>query len=262
MLRGHLGDVFRAGDFGVRRIDYPPGLRQPHHTHEHGSITILLAGEIRESTETGEETGTAMSVVVKASGVRHADEVGPRGARTVQVAFDPRHLTSLGDSGSDLDQWQWIHGGPQAAPLLDIARAVLAGPLPPPGLEDLALEAAAAITAPAARCPAPPGWLARVKAALSESAPTSPSVAELAGLAGVHPVSVSRAFRREYGMTITEYRRRQRWRRAADMITGTGHSLSRIAYAAGYADHAHMCREFRHRSRFSPSELRQLTGTH
>lgn len=261
MLRVHAGEVFRAGDFRVRRIDYPPGFRQPYHTHEDGSLTILLAGEIRESNGTEEETGTAMSVVVKASGVRHADEVGPRGARTVQVAFDTRHLTSLGDGGFDLDQWQWIHGGPQATPLLDIARAVLAGPLPPPQLEDMALEAAAAITAPATRCPAPPGWLARVEAALSDSAPTSPSVAELAGLAGVHPVSLSRAFRREYGMTITEYRGRQRWRQAADMITGTVYSLSRIAHATGYADHAHMCREFRRRARFSPSELRQLTRT-
>ncbi|NIQ56071.1 MAG: helix-turn-helix domain-containing protein, partial [Gammaproteobacteria bacterium] len=68
---------------------------------------------------------------------------------------------------------------------------------------------------------------------------------ELARRVGAHPVSVSRAYRREYGVTITEYRRRVRVRQAAARIGDSGLSLSRIAHRTGHADHPHLCREFR-----------------
>lgn len=57
---------------------------------------------------------------------------------------------------------------------------------------------------------------------------------------------------------LAVYRRRLRLRRAAGQVTATGRALSRIAHAAGYADHSHMCREIRDTTGLTPSRLREL----
>ncbi len=81
---------------------------------------------------------------------------------------------------------------------------------------------------------------------------------ELARRTGAHPVSVSRAFRRYYGLTLSEYRRRERVRRAAARIGASSLSLSSIAHGTGHADQPHFCREFRRLTGLTPSEFRRL----
>jgi AraC-like DNA-binding protein len=41
-------------------------------------------------------------------------------------------------------------------------------------------------------------------------------------------------------------------------IEGSCHAISRIAYEAGYADHPHLCREFRTAAGMSPTAFRKL----
>jgi len=258
-------DARTAGPFRVRAIDYAPGLRQAVHAHETGSVTLLLAGRIRETTRSGEERGSALSVVVKPPGVRHADEVGARGARTLQVAFDPATAGEAGAAARDLDRWTWLHGGSGVRPLLTLARALRDRSAGEGELEDRVLEALAGLGAPdvggVPEGGAPgPRWVRRVREALDDDPFGDRSVRDLARLVGVHPVSLSRAFRRAFGVTITEYRQRLRLRRAARRITAGEASLSRAAHAAGYSDHPHMCRDLRRRTGLTPSELRLLAG--
>jgi AraC family transcriptional regulator len=232
-------------------------MRQPPHDHDHFGMTVVLAGEIRESTRWGDEIGSAFSVVVKPAGVTHADEIGPHGANTVQVAFDAATAEGLGARAS-IERWRWLHGGPGAAPLLQLARALVHGTPNEDDLEDRAFEAITNIAQPAPALADAPVWLGRVKEALDDQPEAGVTVRELASMAGVHPVSVSRSFRRHYGHTITEYRRRARLRRAAASIARSRVSLSRSAHEAGYADHAHLCREFRRALGLTPSEFRAV----
>lgn len=248
-----------VGPFEIRRIDYAAGLRQPPHTHDASSVTLVLAGEIHETSGRLEEWGSALSVVVKPAGVRHADIVGARGARTLQVAFGRRGADELREGGCEPERWCWLHGGPGVASLLQLGRAIQQDPSSRSGLEDLVLEALSSIRGHSEEGKGgPPGWIARVREAVDDDPFGERSVRDLARLAGTHPVSLSRAFRREFGVTITEYRRTVRLRRAARIVTEGDGSLSRAAHAAGYADHPHMCREFQLMAGLSPSALRRI----
>lgn len=249
-----------AGPFRVRAISYPPDLRQPPHRHDTTSVTILLGGAIRETARGREETGSALSVVTKPAGVRHADVVGPAGARTVQIAFGGDGPAVFEEAGDALDRWSWRQADPAVRPLVTVAHAVLQRTPPPAALEDLVLEGLAALGRDPVGGSGAPGWLSRVKEALDNDPFSGRTVDDLARLAGAHPVSVSRAFRREYGLTITEYRRRRRLHRAATLAAEGRESLSRVAHAAGYADHPHMCRDFRRLVGLSPSAFRRLAG--
>lgn len=260
----------RAGPFLVREIGYRPNLHQPPHRHERASLTLLLRGQIRETTRHGEEFGSPLSLVMKPPGVEHADEVGPDGAHTLQIAFPADGVPDLVDRAPELDRWQWLHGRPEAAPFLELLRVARTPEPPTDEMEDRVLEALSAVgeaagpagdgsgEEPSSAGNEPPPWLARMKEAIDDDPAGAPRVRELADSAGIHPVTASRAFRRRYGHTVTEYRRRTRLRRAATRIAGTDSDLSRIAFAAGYADHPHLCREFRRATGLTPSAFRRL----
>lgn len=242
-----------VGPFQVREIAYPPGFRQSRHSHPSDGVTLLLSGAIRESARWGEEVGTALSVVAKPAGVVHADEVGPHGARTVQVVFRDASLEGL-------TGWRWLHARPAAAAMLAIVRALrTADGVSEAALENRVIDVLASLPDDLPLPGHPPRWLRLVREMVDDAGGhETVFVRDLARATGVHPVSLSRAFRRHYGCTVTEYRRRQRLRRAAASIAAASAGLSRIAHESGYADHPHMTREFRRATGISPSRFRAL----
>lgn len=249
--REALGEGFR-----VREMAYRPDLRQTDHFHEYDGITLVLSGGIRETVGRHDEAATCLSVVVKPAGVVHADRLGPRGARTLQILLDPDR--PFAGNGRGLGAWRWIHAGAGTRALLALHR-VLAGAPTATGLEDLVLEVLGELAnngGPARRDP--PAWLRRVREELDDAPSETSSVRDLAARVGVHPVSLTRAFRRQYGVSVTAYRRRERVRRAARAIERTDRELTRIAHASGFSDHPHMCRELRQATGLTPSELRVL----
>lgn len=254
-----VGRSLRQGSFRVREITYPPGCAQPLHAHPHASVTILLSGSVRERAGREVQEAGTLSVVAKQAGVEHADTFGPRGARTLQVVYDTEVVFGDGRRANRPSPWVWCHGGPAARPLLGLWRDLRRGdPELPAVLEDRVLSAAAELAEGTPRAADPPRWLRLAREALDDALPRHLPVRRLAELAGVHPVSLSRAFRRQYGCTITDYRKRQRLRRAAARLRETRHQVARIAHAAGYADHAHLCRHFRDVTGMTPTEFRRL----
>ena len=231
-------------------------MRQATHAHPYMGVSLVLAGGFRERVARAEEIGSALSVVVKPLGVEHADEVSTRGARTLQITFDPATIPGP-QAEPVLQSWRWLHGGGGAmgAEMLEVLRVVRAGESAG-HVEDQIMDAlgAAALEAPVRGTP--PLWLRRVRERLDDD--PSAGVAHLAGEVGVHAVSLSRAFRRHYGMSVSDLRRRARLRRAAAQLASDAERLSRVAHAAGYADHAHLCRDFRRLAGMAPSKFREL----
>jgi len=73
--------------------------------------------------------------------------------------------------------------------------------------------------------------------------------------AGLHPGSVSRGFRQQFGITPAQFRSIARTRRAVRHIADL--SLSHLAIASGFADQAHMSRAVKRLTGLSPGRLRE-----
>lgn len=255
-----------AGPFRVRRLDYPAGLTQRRHAHERASVTVILSGAIAECVGSREERGRALSVVLKPPGVEHSDVVHAA-TRTVQVTFDAGTMSGL-PAMDRLARWRWIHGGGAAYALLALAHVALRSERHDVGtgveeLEDRVWSVLALLTPDEeARRGSPPAWIRRVKDALDDAFPSPVPVRVLAREVGAHPVSVSRAFHRHFGCTIGTYRKRARVRQAAMLMGEPRYTLSRVAHAVGYADHPHMCRNFREVTSLTPGQYRALLCAH
>ena len=98
-----------------------------------------------------------------------------------------------------------------------------------------------------------PAWLRRVHDAVREDA----SIESLAAVAGVHPVHLTRTFRRFYHCTPGEYLRALRCARAAELLATSSMPLSELALEAGFADQPHFTKVFRQIYGVTPNAYRR-----
>jgi AraC-like DNA-binding protein len=103
-----------------------------------------------------------------------------------------------------------------------------------------------------------PAWLARAEEYLRAHAYGRVRAADAAAAAGVHPVLLSRWFRRVHGMTVGEFVRHLRVERASQLLATTRQSITHVALACGFVDHAHLSRIFRRTMQLTPSAYRGL----
>ena len=106
-----------------------------------------------------------------------------------------------------------------------------------------------------------PAWLHDARAFLHERCGDTVEMRAIAAAVGVHPVHLSRAFRRHFGVTMGEELRRLRVQRACETLVHTRHGLSRIALALGFSDHAHFTRVFKRHVGLTPTDFRRARLT-
>ena len=85
----------------------------------------------------------------------------------------------------------------------------------------------------------------------------APRLAEVAEVAGVHPMHLARLFRERYGYSMGEFVRRRRIAWACGQLTSSDRTISAIALDAGFADQAHFTRTFRRVTGCTPSWYRE-----
>jgi AraC-like DNA-binding protein len=101
-----------------------------------------------------------------------------------------------------------------------------------------------------------PGWLRQAVTLVHERYRHALRMGELAREVGVHPVHLSRAFRRAFGVTMTEYVRDLRIHVAAEALVGSPDPLPRIARSVGYHNLGHFTRSFKRATGMTPGAYR------
>lgn len=238
---------------GVPVVDttYSDGLTSPFHCDGHPRISIVLTGSLMEEAHRQEVFASAASVVVKPADVRHRNAFGPGGARLLSLLLPP----GLMASSPHLDRWAWHHAGSVGTSGLQLVRSLS---LAPDAAEDDFWSFLATLAPAGDSSRAVPDWVLRAREHLDDAFAASPSIEALADEAGVHPVSLARAFRRAFGCSPSAYRRRRRVRAAADLLVSTRQPAAEIAFATGFADQSHMCRAVRDELGLTPGQLRGL----
>lgn len=247
----HFGEAF-----------YPAPLRIADHAHKNPSMTFILQGSLTESyPRSREENCLPCSILFRPPGEKHRDRMGDRGSRNLEIelthkqALDVLRVRELFVRAFQASHPRLAAIGQQVSAELrvhDTAQPVI--------LEGLALELlgiAARLLAGKLGHRPPPPWLVRVRELLQDSFRDSLRVADMAAVAGVHPVYLARAFRRYYGVTPGSYLRRLRLAWAAEELSRTSRPLIDIAASAGFADQSHFTRAFKQQFGTSPGRLRR-----
>lgn len=224
------------------------------HEHSVAATSVVLEGHVWERVRRREEIGGPFSMVTKPAGVVHENRFGPDGARMLLVELSESVSEALG-----MRSWGWGHGTALALPAARLVRATrraAEGEAIGGALDDVLATLADETDPSAPGTSAPPRWLREVRERLHDEAAAPPSVAALADMAGVHRVTLARAFRRHLGCSTTDYLRRLRVRTAAAALATTDIPIAHVALDAGFADQSHLTRALKEAVGTTPARFR------
>ena len=239
-------------DLSLSLSRYAPGTVIEDHSHAEGGVSFVIGGALEERVGAVEVWAAIGDVVVKPRGIVHRNLFGPQGAVLMSIAGIPAGL----QRGTG---WRWFEGRRLARRAARAAVAIRSG-----DQDGLAREAAwelmaaaGAVASPAVQSGTPPRWLVELRDEVAARA-RRPSVARLAERAGVHPVYLSRLFRKSFGRSISGFVRKLRAERAADLLAHSDLPVSAIAAELDFADQSHLCRTFRAEIGIAPSAYRAV----
>lgn len=145
--------------------------------------------------------------------------------------------------------WDLLIRFPQTAPLHRIALVAEA-------LAQLAEGDPRPLSAPPRRRATTP--MARVQGWIQTHLDDDIRLENLGRVAGMHPRSVARAFRRETGSSVVDYVHLLRVGRACDLLADERREVVDCCFAAGFGNLAHFNRVFRRITGHTPSAYRRL----
>lgn len=224
---------------------YDRGSRLPEHAHTTPLISYVLRGSYVERAGRHARQ-CARGAVIFHDHETHANEVSPAGTLSFNVELHP-------------ELWRELTDGALASSL---AGRVLGGDIEWHALRvwrefrnddtgrTLAVEEAIALLCEATHRAdrhglfEPHQRLDRCIEYLDAQLLEIHRLADVARIAGVHPMHLARLFRRRFGCSMGEYVRRRRIAWACGQLASGGQTITDIAHHAGFADHAHFTRTF------------------
>jgi AraC family transcriptional regulator len=244
-------------------LHHPSPRRLPAHAHELAFFALLLHGLYGERYGHEQKQFAPLSVMFRPHGIPHQDEIGPSGVRFFEIELRPAWQKRMACYSLSLDVPREDHCGGE---LVWLAVNLFRETLGPTGPDPLCVESLLAeIVGVAAREPpedsrnAPP-WLFRVLDKLKAEHCRRLTMDELGQEARVHPVHLSRVFRRFLGQGIGEYVHRLRIRSACRRLLEPEASLADVSFATGFADQSHFARSFRKITGMTPHVFRAALG--
>jgi AraC family transcriptional regulator len=237
--------------------------RLPLHSHELPFFALLLGGLYGERYGRRQKQFGPFTLMFRPAGIPHQDEIGPHGVRFFEVELRPNWQKRLADCSGALDLPRDDElGGELLWLALNLYREVhsSAGP------DDLYVESLLhEIVAHTARLPKEnaheaPLWLSRVLDKLNAEHCRRLTLDELSAEAGVHPVHLSRVFRRFVGEGIAAHVHRLRIRTACEKMILPKMTLAEVSVATGFADQSHFGRAFRKITGTTPNVFRASLG--
>jgi AraC family transcriptional regulator len=229
----------------------------PSHSHELPFFCLMLEGDYGEQYGRQEKQFRPFTFIFRPAGVPHQDEVGPRGVRLFGIEICRTWQDGVQAVSGKLDvAHDDSHGGELFSIGLKLFLETRDKAVDTLFTESLVAElvGAAARMRPTSR--QAPAWLRRVLLKLRAEYCEHLSMDGLSREAGVHPVHVSRVFRRCVGVGIGEYVHRLRIRAACEQMLQRETTLAEIGLATGFADQSHFTRAFRRYTGVTPAAFR------
>jgi AraC family transcriptional regulator len=249
---GHPERLRRLDSLQISATPYAGGSVLPMHEHDEAYLCLVAAGNYTQQSGGIELDCAAGCLLTHPQGHRHANRFSPVGARCISIFLDDAMSGGVSRLLSDHRQLR-LHDADRL--LARIERELRATD----DATALALPSAV-LELVAAACRADddrrPAWLQRVLDRLHDDPLATPSIQELATLAGVHPSHLARSFQRAKGASVGEYQRGLRIAMARRALADESGSIAEVAAMAGFTDQSHFARVFRRVTGETPRDYR------
>jgi AraC family transcriptional regulator len=247
-------------DIVLTETAYGAGCRLPRHAHEDPYFCLVLCGSYSESIDASASWAcTPTTLLFHPAEAAHANRFGGSDARCFNIQLRGRWARRLDEATARFQSPRIFRSGPPSVLAAQMHAEVRAAddvsPLIIEGLLLALIGHAGRLGGEPSERRAPP-WIARCHELLQARFTERLTSDEIAAILGVHPVHLSRAFRRHAGCTVGDLVRRLRVDFARRRLSDPDVPLAEIALEAGFSDQSHFTRTFRRVTGVSPGRYR------
>ena len=246
----------RIGGVLLSVVSHDRERRLPAHTHELPFLCLLLEGRYEEEAAGDVVRYDPLTLVFHPARLPHSDIVFPE-TRMFTVEFDETWTDAFRQYAPS-QQSLYTHTG--AEPLwimLRLYEALRERTLTDLTVQSLVYELIGSFDRlDAGDDPAAAPWLRRLRSILDERFASNLDIAALAAELHVHPVHLSRTFRRAYKVSVGDYVHRRRIQQACRILRESKTAIAAIAEDLGYVDQSHFSRVFRGITGKTPARYR------
>lgn len=250
---------------------FAPGTDLEPHIHDRATFGVMLGGGFDLAFTSAAIRRRRLecrpgTVFTEPAGETHGNRIGAGGASVLVIQIDPDTMDPMLRPLRPLlvDRINHFHNQRIALRARRLARELRrSDPLSDLATESLALEMlveAGRHDLRWTRSGKAPPWLERAEDYVRANFRRPLRVADVAEAAGVHPAHLARVFREVHRVPVATFIRRLRLEWAADRLARSDDPIPAIAYAAGFADQAHLTRAFKAYSGETPGAYRETTS--
>ncbi|WP_400080961.1 helix-turn-helix domain-containing protein [Winogradskyella sp. R77965] len=103
-----------------------------------------------------------------------------------------------------------------------------------------------------------PKWVVILNELLHDQWNKQITLNQMSKIVGVHPITISKNFRKYFKYTLGEYQRKLKIEKSIELIKNSSMSLSEIAFYCGFTDQSHFIRNFKSMTGFLPKQFQKL----
>jgi AraC family transcriptional regulator len=254
----------QIGGLTLSEFECAPRAIIPEHSNQRTFMSFVLNGGWHEWYGAGKSrVRRPHTLAIHPAGEVHSEQIGAGGSRAFHVEFSDDWLRKLGDHAAVLGGSLHVESGP----LIWLALRLYAEfrrpeAIAPLVIEGIILESVGELSRETGDMPKhqAPAWLLQADEILRSRFARQLSLSDIAREVGVHPVHLTRTFRRYFHCSIGERLRDLRIQCACRELATSNRPLAEIAVLAGFCDQSHLSRAIRRRTGLTPSVLRETAG--
>lgn len=237
---------------------HPAGSFLPWHDHSGPTLCFVLEGAFAEYMHGSVIDCRPSTFKITPAGERHWNRFHLGDVHGLLVEIDTGCRTGLEPFERVLSRPHHSEGGVESL----LARRLYAefraeDEAATLAMEGVLLELLASVSRAHEPSAVAPPWARRALSLLQDAPAQRHSLAAIAAEVGVHPATLSRGFRRAYGVSLGQMQRRLRLDYAAHQLSSTDRPLAVIAQQAGFFDQSHFTNAFTRYLGASPLQYRR-----
>lgn len=254
------GKPQRRTEFGgmvLTEVTHRVGRKLPRHTHESAYFGLLLSGSYSERCTSHNTEYVPFTMGFHPPSLTHSDEVGNCGSRMFCIELRDCFLQQMRPFLTAPKFWPDLCASEVTWLGLRLFRSFANDTLSLMQAQELCGDMFERVSSTSLRGETgQPAWLERAKELVHSAYRESLSLEDVAHQVGVHPIHLSRVFRKRHRCTMGEYINRLRVQFVCRALECGWADLSGLASDAGFADQSHMGRIFKACTGQTPGQFR------
>ncbi len=240
--------------YSISLVNYHEPVSEEWHYHENTHISLILQGGNMESRKNGDFQVTTGEIMFYNEGELHCNKYTAFPSKNLNIEFKndflnknelaPKHFTK--SNIQNIDTY---------LSLLNVYNEFRLGDLYSANTIDFSLNQLLKSEDNSSHIPI---WVLHLKEIIEDRWDEFISLNELAATFNVHPVTISKYFRKYYNCTLGDYMRKIKIEKALSLLIDTDKPIIEISDICGFSDQSHMIKVFKAYIGFLPNQIRSL----